>query len=306
MFASLAFAAAVAAQILPVTIPLGKPKQIERPIAPIQTYGPLYALKCKDSDDWEKPAPPVRIHGNTYLVGTCGISSILIVGTDGDILIDSGTERGADLVAANIRKLGFNPTDVRILLHSHEHFDHVGGMARMEQLTGGQLFASANAAEVFKTGRPGAGDPQSATLSPFPPARVDRIIRDGEEVRLGNLMAKAYETKGHTHGALTWQWVSCDGGVCRTIVYADSLTPVSSPGYRFTDHPGAIEAFRASIAKVAGLDCDILLTPHPSASKMRDRLARGKPLLDTNACRAYAAQLTKQLDDRIAKEAAKK
>ena len=306
MFASWAFAAAAAAQLVPFTVQLGKPKQIERPIAPIQTSGPLYALKCKGSDDWEKPAPPVRIHGNTYLVGTCGISSILIVGSDGDILIDSGTERGADLVAANIRKLGFNPTDVRVLLHSHEHFDHVGGMARMEQLTGGQLFASANAAEVFKTGRPGAGDPQSATLSSFPPARVDRVVSDGEEVRHGNLMAKAYETKGHTHGALTWQWVSCDGGVCRTIVYADSLTPVSSPGYRFTDHPGLLQAFRASIAKVAALDCEILLTPHPAASGMRERLAKGKPLLDTNACRAYAAQLTKQLDDRIAKEAAEK
>jgi metallo-beta-lactamase class B len=304
MFVSHAYVAAVAAQVLPVTIPLGKPKLIEKPIAPIQTYGPLFALKCMDWDDWDKPAPPVRIHGNTYLVGTCGISSVLIVGDEGDILIDSGTEQGADLVAANIRKLGFNPTDVRILLHSHEHFDHVGGIARMEQLTGAQLFASANAAEVFKTGRPGAGDPQAATLQPFPPARVDRVVHDGEEVRLGNLMAKAYETKGHTHGALTWQWVSCDGGVCRTIVYADSLTPVSSPGYRFNDHPGAVQAFRASIAKVAALDCDILLTPHPSSSHMIQRLARGKPLLDTNACRAYAAQLTKQLDERLAKEQA--
>ena len=88
MFASLAFVAAVAAQVLPVTIPLGKPKLIEKPIAPIQTYGPLFALKCMDWDDWDKPAPPVRIHGNTYLVGTCGISSVLIVGDEGDILIE--------------------------------------------------------------------------------------------------------------------------------------------------------------------------------------------------------------------------
>lgn len=306
MFARLVLAALAAAQVLPVVIPLGKPKQIEKPIAPIQTYGPLFAIKCKDWDGYEKPAPPVRIHGNTYLVGTCGISSVLIVGSAGDILIDSGTEAGAELVAANIRKLGFNPTDVRILLHSHEHYDHVGGMARMEQLTGAQLFASANAAEVFKTGRPGAGDPQAATLPSFPPARVDRILHDGEEVRLGNLMAKAHETKGHTDGALTWQWVSCDGGVCRTIVYADSLTPVSSPGYRFTDHPREVEAFRASIARVASLDCDILLTPHPSASHMIQRLAKGKPLLDTSGCRDYAAQLTRQLDERLAKEASGK
>jgi metallo-beta-lactamase class B len=307
MFASLVAAAAAAlaaAQILPVVVPLGKPKQIEQARAPIQTAGPLWASACEGSDDWDKPAPPVRIHGNTYLVGTCGISSILIVGTDGDILIDSGTERGADLVANNIRKLGFSPTDVKILLHSHEHMDHVGGMARLEQLTGAQLYASANAAEVLKSGVTGEGDPQAGTLPPFPPARVDRIVHDRDQVRLGNLMLTAYETKGHTHGALTWQWVSCDAGVCRTIVYADSLTPVSAPDYRFTDHPGALEAFRASIAKVAALDCDILLTPHPSASKMPERLALGKPLLDTNGCRDYAAQLTKQLDERLAKEAA--
>ena len=305
MFVSLALALG-AAQIIPVVIPLGKPKQIEKPIAPIETYGPLFATKCKDWDDYDKPAPPVRIHGNTYLVGTCGIASILIVGSEGDILIDSGTEAGADLIAANIRSLGFNPTDVRILLNSHEHFDHVGGMARLEQLTGARLYASADAAEVFKTGRPAADDPQAQILSSFPPARVDRVIRDGEEVRLGNLMVKAIATPGHTQGATTWQWVSCDGGVCRRIVYADSLTPVSSPNYRFTDHPAEVAAFRASIAKVGALDCDILLTPHPSASQMIERLALGRPLLDTNACRAYAAQLTKQLDERLAKERAAK
>ena len=105
---------------------------------------------------------------------------------------------------------------------------------------------------------------------------------------------------------MSWQWVSCDGGVCRTIVYADSLTAVSSPGYRFSDHPKDVQTFRASIARVAALDCDILLTPHPSASKMIERLSLGKPLLDTNACKAYAAQLTKQLDDRLAKERAEK
>ena len=305
MFASLALALA-GAQIMPIVIPLGKPKQIEKPIAPIETYGPFFATKCKDWDDYDKAAPPVRIHGNTYLVGTCGISSILIVGSEGDILIDSGTEAGADLVAANIRRLGFNPTDVRILLNSHEHFDHVGGMARLEQLTGARLYASAKAAEVLKSGKPGADDPQAEILSSFPPARVDRIVRDGEEVRLGNLMVKAVATPGHTQGALTWQWVSCDGGVCRRIVYADSLTPVSSPGYRFTDHPDVLEAFRASIAKVGALDCDILLTPHPAASKMIERFALGRPLLDTNACRAYAAQLTKQLDERLAKEKGRK
>src|SRR6476620_7990369 len=116
--------AAAAAQLLPIVVPLQKtPRQVERPVAPIQTAGPAFAAACKDWDEWDKPAPPVRIHANTYLVGTCGISSILITGNEGDILIDGGTEVGAGLIASNIRKLGFKLSDVKILLHSHEHAD---------------------------------------------------------------------------------------------------------------------------------------------------------------------------------------
>jgi metallo-beta-lactamase class B len=304
MFAS-AFLAA-AAQILPVVVPLGNPKQIEQPRAPIETSGPLWAGACDGSTDWNKPAPPVRIHGNTYLVGTCGISSILITGKAGHILIDSGTEKGADLVADNIRRLGFRLRDVRYLLHSHEHFDHVGGMARLQQLTGAQLVASPEAARVLQTGTAGQGDPQAGMHAPFPAARVDRIVHDGEQVRLGNIVLTALATPGHTPGALTWHWGSCDGGVCRSIVYADSLTPVSRDDYRFSAHPGYLAQFRRSIAKVGALDCEILLTPHPSASHLRERLAPGQPLLDPNGCRDYAQGLSARLDERLAKEAAAK
>jgi metallo-beta-lactamase class B len=294
------------AQILPVTIPFGKPRAVDRIVAPIQTAGPAFDAACEENDDWDKPAPPVRIHANTYLVGTCGISSILITGSEGHILIDGGTENGADLIAANIRRLGFRLTDIKYLLHSHEHIDHVGGIARLQQLTGAQLVASANAASVFATGTPGPGDPQAGMHPPFPAARVDRIIKHGETVRLRDLQLTAVETKGHTHGALSWQWVSCDGGVCRNMVYADSLSPVSRDDYRFIDHPGALEAFRTAIARVAALDCEILLTPHPSASNMIARMAGRAPLEDSNGCRAYAASLTKRLDDRLAKERATK
>jgi metallo-beta-lactamase class B len=303
-FASLAFAAA--AQVLPIVVPLGNPKQIERPRAPIETYGPLFASECKDWDDYDKPAPPVRIFGNTYLVGTCGISSILIADPAGDILIDGGTDKDAALIAANIRRLGFAPTDVKYLLHSHEHFDHVGGLAELQRLTGAQLLASPAAATALNSGTPSAGDPQAGLKQTFPAAHVNRVVRDGEQVRIGNVVLIALATPGHTPGALTWHWGSCQGGVCRQIVYADSLTPVSDKSYRFSDHPEYLAAYRASIAKVAALPCDILLTPHPSASDMIRRLAPGKPLDDADGCRDYAAQLTKQLDERLAKEAADK
>ena len=101
-------AVALALAFQQITVPLGKtPRQIERPKAPIEQAGPQWAAECGDSTDWDKPAPPVRIHGNTYLVGTCGISSILITGDEGHVLIDGGTEQGAELIAANIRALGF-------------------------------------------------------------------------------------------------------------------------------------------------------------------------------------------------------
>jgi metallo-beta-lactamase class B len=304
MFAE-ALALALAAQ--QITIPLQKtPRQIERPVAPIEEFGPQWAAECGDSTDWDKPAPPVRIHGNTYLIGTCGISAILITGTDGHIVIDAGTEKGADLIADNIRSLGFKLTDVKFLLHSHEHHDHVGGMARLQQLTGAKLAASAPAAEVFRTGAASADDPQAGMEKPFPAARVDSVIVDGEDVRLGNLQLTAIATPGHTSGATSWRWESCDGGVCRTMVYADSLSPVSRDDYRFSAHPDVVAAFRASIAKVGESRCEILLTPHPSASAMKARMTGEKPLFDTNGCQAYAAALTSRLDERLAKEAAAK
>jgi len=308
MFARLASLAlaAMAIQVPVITIPLQKtPRQIERPIAPIETAGPAFAAACKDWDEWDKPAPPVRIHANTYLVGTCGIAAILVTGSDGHILIDAGTEAGADLVADNIRRLGFRLEDVKFLLHSHEHLDHVGGMARLQQLTGAKLVASTAAAAVFQTGAAGPGDPQAGMHPPFRAARVDRVIQDGETVRLRGLALTATATPGHTPGALTWHWISCDGAICREIVYADSLTPVSRDDYRFSDHPAALAAFRASIARIAALDCDVLLTPHPSASDMIDRLAGRAPLENRNACRDYAAELTKRLGERLAKEAGK-
>ena len=299
MFASLALLAAAQQ----VVIPLGKPPpQVEHPVAPLAEAGPVFAGTCKDWDEWDKPAPPVRIHANTYLVGTCGISSILIAGERGHVLIDGGTEAGADLIAANIRKLGFHLTDVKYILQSHEHEDHIGGVARLQRLSGAQVVASPAAAKVLSTGVANRDDPQAGMQKPLPVARVDRVIDDGGTVRLFDIQLTAVATPGHTPGALSWRWESCTIGICRSMVYADSLTPVSRGNYRFGDHPQYLAAFRASIAKIAALPCDILLTPHPSASDMVKRLGRAR-VEDPEACRNYATALTKQLDERLAKEA---
>ncbi|MGH6705381.1 MAG: subclass B3 metallo-beta-lactamase [Sphingomicrobium sp.] len=303
MFVS-AVALALAAQ--QVVIPLGKtPRQIERPKAPIEESGPQWAKACGDSTDWDQPAPPVRIHANTYLVGTCGISAILVTGSKGHVLIDGGTEKGAEVIAANIRALGFRLPDIKYLLHSHEHMDHVGGIARLQQLTGATLISSAPAQKVLNTGLPSTDDPQAGMHKPFPAANVGRVVKDGGEVRFGSLMLTAMATPGHTPGALSWRWESCDGGVCRTMVYADSLSAVSRDDYKFSDHPEYLAAYRDSIAKVAAGRCEILLTPHPSASAMKERMTGKQKLFDPEGCRNYAATLTKRLDERLAKEAGK-
>ncbi|MEO5578947.1 MAG: subclass B3 metallo-beta-lactamase [Sphingomicrobium sp.] len=299
MFASVFFLAA-----MQLSIPFGKPRQIEQPRAPIEKAGPRWAATCTENDDWDKAGPPVRIHGNAYYVGTCGISAILITGTGGHILIDGTTEKGAGVVAANIAALGFKLSDVRTILTSHEHFDHVGGIAELQQRSRASLVTSLPASRVFTTGLPAKDDPQAGMHKAFPSASVERVIRDGEQVRLGNLMVEAIATPGHSPGSMSWRWISCDGGVCRTIVYADSLTPVSRDDYRFSDHPEYLQAYRASIAKIAASPCDILLSPHPSASGLRDRFARGERLLDPDGCTAYAAEVGKALDERLAKEAA--
>ncbi|KUO54577.1 MAG: subclass B3 metallo-beta-lactamase [Sphingomonadales bacterium BRH_c42] len=268
-------------------------------VVPVATE---WASACEDWDEWDKPGPPFRIHGNTWYVGTCGIGAILITGDAGHILIDSGTEAGAEIVLQNIAKLGFDVRDVRYLLHSHEHFDHVGGMAKLKAATHAWLLSSTHAEPVLRSGIADGSDPQAAQLPKMEPIEVYQTISDTGTVVLGDIRLTAHETPGHTAGALSWQWRSCDKGECITIVYADSLSPVSSDGYRFSDHPQYVAAYREGIARVAALDCDILLTPHPSASGMRDKLLADGLASGMN-CREYASAITARLDARLAQEA---
>lgn len=260
--------------------------------------------QCKDWDDWDKPAPPFRIHGDTYYVGTCGISAILVAGSDGHTLIDSGTDKGADVVLANIRSLGFFPQDVKTLLMSHEHFDHVGGMARLQAATGATIVASREAAAVLRSGRPGADDPQAASgHPPFPPVtgRIE-VLDEAKRTTLRRAGFTAIATPGHTPGALSWSWQACEGSACKQIVYADSLNPISADGYRFSDHPLLVLAFKDGISAIAQAKCDILLAPHPGAAALRDRLRGPSPLIDPDGCRAYAVNASARLDKRLAAE----
>ncbi|WP_066553893.1 subclass B3 metallo-beta-lactamase [Croceicoccus bisphenolivorans] len=261
-----------------------------------------YAEACADWDEWDKPGPPFHVHANTYYVGTCGISAILIAGDEGHVLIDTGSDVGADAVLANVAQLGFAPGDIRVLLISHEHHDHAGGVARTAERTRARVMANDIAAQVLKAGNVGKDDPQYGIHPAMSPVATVETVAPGQPVTLGNIELTMVPTPGHTLGAASWQWRACDGDDCRTIVYADSLSPVSRDDYRFTDHPDLVATFRQSIDAVRALDCDILLTPHPSASGMRQRIVEGT-LVDSGACRAYAEKLERTLDARLAKEA---
>ena len=264
-----------------------------------------WAAACADFDEWDKSGPPFRIYGNTYYVGTCGISTLLIAGASGHTVIDSGTDKGAAIVLANIRKLGFDPSDVGTLLMSHEHFDHVGGMARLQAATKATVVTTPAAAIVLRSGRPGADDPQAASGHPDFPS-VTGAIEEMSDARPRKFAATEFRpifTPGHTPGAMSWAWRACEGRECKTIVYVDSLNPISADGYRFSDHPGLVAAFRQGVAAIAASDCDIVIAPHPAAVQLRDRLLGNRQLIDREGCRAFAATVAERLDARLAKEA---
>ncbi|MFB0611230.1 subclass B3 metallo-beta-lactamase [Aurantiacibacter poecillastricola] len=267
--------------------------------------GAAWADACTEWDDWDKRSPPFRVHGDTYHVGTCGISAILVAGSEGHVLLDSGTRDGARVVLSNIRTLGFQPQNVRAVLTSHEHFDHVGGLWWINQNTGAQIFTAPAAVEVLQSGKPSRDDPQAASLDPMRPLEATLVsaVEPGEPLVIAGLTFTPIATPGHTPGALSWQWQSCEDGECRTIVYADSLSPISSEGYRFSDNPAYVAAYREGLARLAATECDILLTPHPSASGMR-----GKILADDMGtgkdCRGYAEDRLAMLEERLAQEQA--
>lgn len=278
------------------------------PPAPLPDATPgqrAWAAACADNDSWDKPGPPFRVYGQTYYVGTCGITALLIAGPNGHTLIDSGTDKGAEIVLANIRALGFEPREVRTILMSHEHFDHVGGMARLQAATGATIVASPQAAAVLRTGKPGADDPQANSGHPPFPSVIGPItvLKGDGPIRTGGRILNPILTPGHTPGALSWTWRECEAADCKTLVYADSLNPISSDGYRFSAHPELLAAFRAGIARITAAECDIVLTPHPGSTQLRARLLGTSRLVDSNGCRAYSAGVTERLDKRLASEA---
>jgi metallo-beta-lactamase class B len=262
------------------------------------------------SKDWLTPQEPVRLLGNTYYVGTRGLSSILIASAEGHVLIDGGLIDSAPLIAANIRKLGLKLEDVRTIVHSHAHYDHVGGIAELQRMTGAEVVSSKSGAEALRRGHGGPDDPQFELGDAFPAVEHVSAISDGETLQVGHVAITGHHTPGHTPGGMSWSWYSCEKRRCANFVYADSLSAVSDDTFRYTDstrYRGAVGDFYWSFYIVRNLACDVLLTPHPDASNLWARLGArdaGKrdALYDASACRTYADKGRRAFEDRLARE----
>ncbi len=262
------------------------------------------AAACAGRDGWADPAPPARIFGNTYYVGTCGITALLVQTQAGLVLLDGGVPEAAPLVLANIRKLGFSPRAIRWILVSHEHYDHAGALAEIQRESGARVAAGPFQAQALGTGQPDPGDPQYPMLAKhsMAPLRIEKTMLNYGRLTVGGIDFTPAATPAHSPGSTSWTWRDCQGIECRTIAYADSATVISAESYRFSDNPKRIAAVHTGLGAIATLPCDILITPHPSASNLFDRMSGVKPLVQAGACRAYALAAAKRFDERLASE----
>ena len=268
------------------------------------------AIECAQCAEWNVPQRPFRLHGTTYYVGTHGLGAILITSPQGHVLIDGGLPQTAPLIRANIESLGFRMRDVKLILNSHAHYDHAGGIAELQRASGARVMASAWSASVMKSGKSQPGDPQLGIA--FGYAAVDNVgtFTFEDTLRVGPIAIVPHATPGHTPGGTTWSWRSCEGARCLDFVYADSQTPVSADDFLFTKnttYPNAIVDFERGFATLERLSCDVLLTPHPGVSSLWDRVSPsdgtiGAALVDRDACTRYAANARRALAARVAKE----
>jgi metallo-beta-lactamase class B len=277
--------------------------------AALLTADPPHA--CEPCAEWNQPQEPFRIHGDTWYVGTAGLGAILITSKDGHILIDGGLPQSAPLITDNILRSGFRLEDIKLILNSHTHYDHAGGIAALQRATGARVAASPAARLALERGGPTEEDPQfgfGRQHNDYPAVRDVRAVDDGEVVRVAKLAIKAHFTPGHTPGGTTWTWRSCEGRSCLDMVYADSLNSVAAPDFKFSAGRHA-EEFKGSIARVEKLPCDVLLAPHPVLIAMDVKLAAWKanpavnPFIGSDACRSYANGARQRLMKRLAEEA---
>jgi metallo-beta-lactamase class B len=258
----------------------------------------------------DEPFPAHKVIGNVYYVGSKDLASYLITTPDGHILINSSFERTVPLIRKSVESLGFKMGDIKILLASHAHSDHVAGHTMMKELTGAEVHVMRGDDKVIASGGEGQ---YLYTNSRWKPCRVDRILEEGAEVKLGGVTLVARLTPGHTRGCTTWTWRVRDGGKDFDVVVIGS--PNVNPGYRLVDnqaYPEIADDFARTFAILKALPCDVFLGAHGGYYGMVEKHGRARrgagenPFVDPEGYRDYVLLKEKAFRDELARQRATK
>jgi metallo-beta-lactamase class B len=255
--------------------------------------------------EWKEPIEPFRIIGSIHYVGTAELASYLITSSEGHILLDTPCEGETELVLDSIRKLGFDPKDIKVLLNSQAHYDHTGGLRAIRELSGGRMMAGARDRELLERG--GRGDFAFGDRLLFPEVPVDRGLEDGDEISLGGITLLVRLTPGHTQGTTTYLTTVEENGRRYQVVFAGSLSV--NPGVRLANPPsyeGIAEDYRRSIDLLEVQEPDVFLAAHGGAFGLRDkaeRLRKGltpNPFIESARYRIWLEQAKAAYQKRLA------
>jgi len=275
----------------------------------VQSVG-AEAIQCTRCDEWNREQAPFRVFGNTYYIGPHGLSSVLITSPEGHIIIDGALPQSAPLIAKHVEQLGFKMSDVKVILNSHVHYDHAGGIAELQKLSGAKVIASDIAANVLRRGELQPNDPQFGYLMSIPAVNNVEALGTRKSIDVGSLKLTVVNTPGHTPGGTSWTWQSCEQQRCVNIIYGDSLNAIADDTFKYSGdkrYPKAGADVTASIATITAAPCDILISAHPELSNLWsaiDQQGKGDrtKLIDGGVCKRYAANARKLFDERLEKE----
>jgi metallo-beta-lactamase class B len=263
---------------------------------------------AQDNADWTEPFPPFHIAGNLYYVGSKGLANYLIVTPQGNILINSDMEANVPMIRASIEKLGFKFEDTRILLISHAHWDHDAGSATIKEMTGAKYMVMDADVPVVESG--GKSDFQYGNRAEFlyRPTKVDRVLHDGDEVKLGGTVLVAHLTPGHTKGCTTWTMHVIEQDKIYNVVILGS--PNVNPGYKLVNnaaYPRIAEDYERMWRVLKSLECDFFLGAHGGYFEMEEKYARRKadgesPFVDPSGYQKYIAEKEQEFRTELAKQ----
>ena len=258
---------------------------------------------------WNEPVEPFRIIGNVYYVGASDITSFLITTPKGHFLLDAGFAETVPQIKENIKRLGFKLEDVKFLLNSQSHSDHSAGFAELKNLTKATMVAS----EGDKSGleRGGRNDPHWGDDASYTPVKVDRVVRDGEELSLGGSRMKAVLTPGHTPGCTTWtiNVKDKDKGKNYDVVFVCSASVPS--GYKLVGnekYPNIVSDYEMTFRVLKTLQPDVFLGAHGVFFDLlgkAEKLRSGKeanPFIDPQGYKAYLARAEQSFRESLAKQ----